>query len=134
HKTLLLIDRFDDIPPPKQTFFLVGSSLILFLNKTKKRLATRQYAVGGVDTHVLPKGFTRIRHYGILSSYYKKIIVQKLQQDLGRLELPERKPLQHNKCPSCEKGKLITLTTFTARGPPYYWQQQFKKQVKSLSE
>src|SRR5690625_5975536 len=50
HKTILLIVRFDDTPPPKQTFFLVGSSLILFLNKTKKRLATRQYAVGGVDT------------------------------------------------------------------------------------
>ena len=84
--------------------------------------------------HVLPKGFTRIRHYGILSSYYKKIIVQKLQQDLGRLKLPERKPLQHNKCPSCKKGKLITIATFTARGPPYYLQQQFKKQVKSQSE
>src|SRR5690625_2875239 len=51
HKTILLIVRFDDTPPPKQTFFLVGSSLILFLNKTKKRLATRQYAVGGVDTN-----------------------------------------------------------------------------------
>src|SRR5690625_2910519 len=50
HKTILLIVRFDDTPPPKQTFFLVGSSLILFLNKTKKRLATRQYAVGGADT------------------------------------------------------------------------------------
>src|SRR5690625_4785034 len=50
HKTILLIVRFDDTPPPKQTFFLVGSSLILFLNKTKKRLATRQYAVGGANT------------------------------------------------------------------------------------
>jgi len=48
----LLIVRFDDTPPPKQTFFLVGSSLVLFLNKTKKRLATRQYAVGGVDTNI----------------------------------------------------------------------------------
>jgi len=46
----LLIICFDGIPLPKQTFYPVGSSLILFLNKTKKRLAARQYAVGGADT------------------------------------------------------------------------------------
>src|SRR5690625_5890755 len=42
HKTILLIVRFDDTPPPKQTFFLVGSSLILFLNKTRSEEHTSE--------------------------------------------------------------------------------------------
>lgn len=71
--------------------------------------------------HILPKGFVRIRHYGILSSYHKKNFIPWLQEVLGRVDLPERNPLQHRVCPACKKGKLITITTFTARGPPKNW-------------
>jgi len=71
--------------------------------------------------HILPKGFVRIRHYGILSSYHKKKNIPWLQEVLGRVDLPERNPLQHRVCPACKKGKLITITTFTARGPPKHW-------------
>lgn len=78
--------------------------------------------------HVLPKGFVRIRHYGILSSYHKKNSIAELQQILGRVELPERKPLQHQVCPVCKKGKLVTIHVFTARGPPRHWLEQLKNQ------
>ncbi|WP_317042969.1 transposase, partial [Salegentibacter mishustinae] len=78
--------------------------------------------------HILPKGFVRIRHYGILSSYHKKITLTQLQQSLGRVHLKERKPLQHRLCPVCKKGKLVTLNTFTARGPPGYWMEKLRKQ------
>ncbi|WP_432264661.1 IS91 family transposase [Autumnicola psychrophila] len=78
--------------------------------------------------HVLPKGFVRIRHYGILSTYHKKITITKLRKSLGGVQLKERKPLQHRLCPVCKKGKLITLTTFTARGPPGYWMEKLRKQ------
>ncbi|WP_093407235.1 IS91 family transposase [Salegentibacter flavus] len=78
--------------------------------------------------HVLPKGFVRIRHYGILSSYHKKITLTQLRQSLGRVQLEKRKPLQHRLCPVCKKGKLVTLTTFTARGPPGYWMEKLRKQ------
>ncbi|MDA3834320.1 MAG: IS91 family transposase [Spirochaetales bacterium] len=78
--------------------------------------------------HILPKGFVRIRHYGILSSYHKKFTLTQLQQSLGRVQLKERKPLQHQLCPVCKKGKLVILTTFTARGPPGYWMEKLRKQ------
>ena len=79
--------------------------------------------------HILPKGFTRIRHYGILSSYYKGTIIPVLQEDLGRPELAETVPLLHRRCPVCKKGNLVTVTTFTARGPPRQWQEQIRKQL-----
>jgi hypothetical protein len=81
--------------------------------------------------HVLPKGFVRIRHYGILSSYHKKITLTELRQSLGRVQLKQRKPLQHRQCRVCKKGKLVTLTTFTARGPPGYWIEKLKKQTNN---
>jgi len=67
--------------------------------------------------HILPRGFTRIRHFGILSSTLKKVCVELLQKELGQLQLPERKDV-HLQCPACKKGKLITIWRFTARGPP----------------
>lgn len=79
--------------------------------------------------HILPKGFTRIRHYGILSSYYKRTIIPALQGVLGKPELPEAAPLKHRKCPSCKKGNLVTIATFPARGPPNGWREQIQKHI-----
>src|SRR5690606_38420119 len=79
--------------------------------------------------HIPPKGFTRIRHYGILSSYYKRTIIPELQEELGKPKLPETTPLLHRKCPACKKGNLSATATFTARAPPLYWQEQIKKQL-----
>lgn len=71
--------------------------------------------------HVLPKGFVRIRHYGMLSSYHKKITLTTLRLTLKPIGLKERAPLKHSLCPHCKKGKLITIAIFTARGPPEHW-------------
>ena len=78
--------------------------------------------------HILPKGFVRIRHYGILSSYHKKVTIAELQKILGAVRLKKKEPLQHRLCPVCKKGKLVTITVFTARGPPIYWLEKLKKQ------
>jgi len=78
--------------------------------------------------HILPKGFVRIRHYGILSSYHKKVTIAELQKILGAVRLKKKEPLKHRLCPVCKKGKLVTLTVFTARGPPTYWLEKLKKQ------
>ncbi len=78
--------------------------------------------------HILPKGFVRIRHYGILSSYHKKNIIPQLQKVLGKVKLAQRKPLQHQVCPVCKKGKLVTIHAFTARGPPAHWLEKLKNQ------
>ena len=74
--------------------------------------------------HILPKGFTRIRHYGILSSSWKKEKLPKLQAELAtvKLEAIQRKePLLHHQFPMCKKGRLHTILLFNDRGPPENW-------------
>lgn len=67
--------------------------------------------------HILPKGFTRIRHYGILSSSLKKECVEQLQAELGKpIQIP--KPVKHRICFKCQTGKLVTVYRFDSRGPP----------------
>lgn len=76
--------------------------------------------------HILPKGFTRIRHYGILSSSWKKVKLPELQQllnDVNLTSLEEKPPLKHRRCPSCKKGILETIFEFDERGPPKQWHQ-----------
>ena len=74
--------------------------------------------------HILPKGFTRIRHFGILSSSWKKVKLPALQQLLneqGSAGIIKEKPTHHRRCPTCKKGKLITVLLFDGRGPPKDW-------------
>ena len=71
--------------------------------------------------HILPKGFVRIRHYGMLSSSKKKVVIPLLGQQLGKLDIIEKPLLQHRLCPSCKKGKLHTVAVFDSRGPPEHW-------------
>ena len=84
--------------------------------------------------HILSKGFVRIRHYGILSSYYKRTIIPGLQEELGKPEFKATEPLMHRRCPVCRKGNLVTIATFPARGPPQHWQEQIKKQLNRPNE
>lgn len=79
--------------------------------------------------HILPKGFTRIRHYGILSSSWKKLKLPELQKLLNNNKLhkvKEKPTTLHKKCPSCKKGKLITVLLFDKRGPPKNWKEMIK--------
>ena len=82
---------------------------------------TRRFAL-----HILPKGFVRIRHYGILSSTSKAASAVVIKDQLpaiqtaivGRQELYN--PLQ---CPCCKKDSMQTILRFTRRGPPPGWKQ-----------
>ena len=60
--------------------------------KSLLRLSDAEF-IRGFALYILPKGFVRIRHYGILSSYHKKITLPQLSQSLGQVQLKERKPL-----------------------------------------
>ena len=76
--------------------------------------------------HVLPKGFTRIRHFGILSSSWKKVKLPELQQLVNEKktsEIIKEKPTLYRRCPTCKKGKLITILLFDGRGPPENWKE-----------
>ncbi|TXE00192.1 IS91 family transposase, partial [Subsaximicrobium wynnwilliamsii] len=79
--------------------------------------------------HVLPKGFTRIRHYGILSSSWKKEKLPKLQAELATVKrepVRTKEPLLHRRCPVCKKGRLHTILLFNDRGPPENWRVLLK--------
>lgn len=80
--------------------------------------------------HILPKGFMRIRHYGILSSSRKLHVLPLLHQQLeSHYEYPEHKlwkvisteRLGYNPdaCPACQQLSMVTLFTFDRRGPPH---------------
>lgn len=72
--------------------------------------------------HILPKGFTRIRHYGILSSSHKKKYKHLIDEQLGQVALKEKAPASlHQICPACKKGILETIYVFDGRGPPKDW-------------
>ena len=72
--------------------------------------------------HILPKRFVKIRHYGFLSSTWKRIKLKKLQQKLGiqPKEKPLPKPFQP-KCSCCKTGNLVTIAMFDLRGPPQWF-------------
>lgn len=68
--------------------------------------------------HILPHSFVRIRHYGILSSSWKRGRLQDLQDLLG-IKRPEPKiKTLLRKCSCCKVGNLITIRLFGERGPP----------------
>jgi len=81
--------------------------------------------------HILPKGFTRIRHYGILSNSLKKLIIDQVQQELGLPDLPPRQPLKHRLCYICGTGRLVTIAAFKPRGPPMYARNRVLVNIKS---
>lgn len=72
--------------------------------------------------HILPKRFVRIRHYGFLSSTWKRAKLSDLKCKLtgiALLSLPAVIKGAYNKaCPCCKNGQMITLLTFGRRGPP----------------
>ena len=68
--------------------------------------------------HILPRRFVRIRHYGILSSSWKRGKLHALQSSL-KIQIPEVKPKTLlKKCRCCKEGNLVTIAIFGQRGPP----------------
>lgn len=69
--------------------------------------------------HILPHRFVRIRHYGILSSSWKRGRLGSLQDSL-HVRPADSKPMValFRKCRCCKVGNLITIEVFGKRGPP----------------
>jgi len=84
--------------------------------------------------HILPKGFVRIRHYGILSSTSKAVTLPEIRKQLP--ELKESKPKDRRKvepynpliCPCCKTETMVTLEIFTKRGPPSRFKPKDQKE------
>ena len=80
--------------------------------------------------HILPAGFVRIRHYGMLASKHKAILLNEAKQDLGQprweqvvvgwQEIAEKKlGILANTCSCCNMAIMIIVRIIhTERGPP----------------
>lgn len=85
--------------------------------------------------HVLPSGFQRIRHYGLLANCHREVKLQQCRQLLQALPAPpSEEPLDYldryqrltgmslRDCPQCGKGQMVRLESFLPgtlpRGPP----------------
>jgi hypothetical protein len=81
--------------------------------------------------HILPKGFVRIRHYGICSSSSKvksaMVIKAWLPPQIAKrpeaLTKAAPNPFNPNQCPCCKKETMETLMSFSRRGPPGNWKE-----------
>lgn len=86
--------------------------------KTKEMKLRNEEFVRRFAQHILPLRFVRIRHYGILSSSWKRSKLQTLQKTLY-VTRPELKTATRlRQCPCCKTGTLITIAIFGKRGPP----------------
>ena len=68
--------------------------------------------------HILPHRFVRIRHYGIISSSWKRGKLQSLQRSLDITRPGTEPKTLLRRCPCCKTGTLITIEIFGQRGPP----------------
>ena len=97
-------------------------------SKNKVMSLTAQEFIRRFSLHILPKGFPRIRHYGILSSKRKQKILPMIHEQLNSLyQKADKKDwkqissdLGYNPdcCPVCKKQTMVTILCFDRRGPP----------------
>jgi hypothetical protein len=88
----------------------------------KQMTLTHEEFIRRFALHILPKRFVKMRHYGFLSSTWKrkkfKLLQEKLQVKV--LEKVEKK-LVLPKCPCCKTGNLHRILNFDHRGPPAWY-------------
>jgi hypothetical protein len=89
--------------------------------KQKQMLLSNQEFVRRFAQHILPLRFVRIRHYGILSSTWKRGRLPALQSTLHVARKTKTVNTLLRKCPCCKTGTLITIEVFGKRGPPKHY-------------
>jgi hypothetical protein len=134
HKIAISNHRILNIDKEKRTVTFSLKDYKKGGQRTTMTLASKEF-IRRFQLHILPKGFTRIRHYGFLGSSWKKERLPLLQRQLAdknlvhteTLVVPEKSV--HRRCPSCKKGTLVTLMTFDGRGPPKDHEQTIKRKL-----
>ena len=96
----------------------------------KQMTLTHQEFIRRFTLHILPKRFVKIRHYGFLSSTWKREKLKLLQEKLQVKVLEKReKKLFLPKCPCCKTGNLHRIAVFDQRGPPAWYLGGSQKSV-----
>lgn len=88
----------------------------------KQMTLTHKEFIRRFSIHILPKRFVKIRHYGFLSSTWKRQKLKILQEKLRVivLEKHEKSPFLP-KCHCCKTGNLRRIAVFDQRGPPPWY-------------
>jgi hypothetical protein len=102
--------------------------------KTKSMRLSHGEFVRRFSQHILPKGFVKIRHYGFLSSTWKRQKLKGLRLALGLQPVSVSVATHHRRCPCCQKGRLVTLYTFGKRGPPSWFRSSDSQAPRSCEE
>jgi len=80
--------------------------------------------------HILPKGFVRIRHYGILSSRSKLKCRIEINRQIINCDAINTKQLHQlfnpKECPCCKQKTMRTIMCFNRRAPPDNWEELAK--------
>jgi hypothetical protein len=85
----------------------------------KSMTLTHEEFIRRFALHILPKGFVKIRHYGFLSSNWKREKLKILQEKLKvKPQIKVAKESKIRKCQCCKTGNLHTILVFDQRGPP----------------
>lgn len=88
----------------------------------KQMTLSHQEFIRRFALHILPKRFVKIRHYGFLSSTWKRKKLRTLQEKMGVACCSKSAPQKKlPKCPCCKTGNMHTLLTFDQRGPPLHY-------------
>jgi len=124
----------------------ISNSRLLRFDQTGVTFRYKDYRRGGADRqqvmtlaadefirrfllHVLPKGFHRIRHYGLLAGATRKALLDRVRRLLGVAPVPadaaDIEPLDPRPpCPCCS-GRMVVVETFERRcqprAPPARW-------------
>jgi len=95
--------------------------------KGKQMSLSNQEFIRRFSQHILPKAFVRIRHYGILSSTWKRGKLHEVQRKMtvNNRQITAKptnvKTTQKGQCPCCKKYTLEIVCMFDQRGPPQEW-------------
>lgn len=98
---------------------------------TKKNMQlTHEEFIRRFSLHILPKSFVKIRHFGFLSSTWKRQKLGKLQAKMKINSIVKNeKKTAIRRCPCCKKGLLQIICMFDYRGPPLLYLGGAKKIV-----
>jgi hypothetical protein len=113
----------------------INKQRVLFRYKDYKDNRQKVMSLEGTEflrrfcQHIMPKGFVRIRHYGLLATSKRKQLHQ-LQQKFG-IPVNEKKEKKNWKqiccellnydpdlCPHCKQGRMVTIEHFYPIRPP----------------
>jgi len=118
HKIAISNNRLKEIDTDSVTF-----SYKDYRQQGTKKLMKLSHAefIRRFSLHILPKRFVKIRHYGYLSSSWKREKLKRLQKQLGIVpKVKIEKEKEFPVCTCCGRGRMHIVAVFHERGPPIW--------------